>query len=404
MDFDYDESFREAVARGLESVLENLTPEQLAKVQEDGGDRLADAIGEAIPGVIEESAKGIVESLKQDAPGMLEHRRTSQADYEKRLADHWGAAFDLTEMVMKVASAVGEFFYEKHVPADGQREPVFEALTRLLARACRIAEEVLVLLKAGYGQGAMARWRALDEVATVADFIAENGDDCAQRYFAYEAVESWNAMKEYQRHAKQLGETPYSAADVEAMRRRVDELLVRYGRRFGESYGWAQAALEAKDPSFSTKRLTLSALRESVGTDHMAPYYRMASHGVHANPKGITWTPDALPTGDRETILTGPSPAGLADPGHCTLISLTRVTATTLASKRGEATAQLILVLLQLTDEAGDEYLRAHRDLQADERVRTANATGSSTAGAAGPFTSTGERRTAADCRDSDTR
>ena len=33
----------------------------------------------------------------------------------------------------------------------------FEALGRLLARACRIAEEVLVLLKAGYGQGALAR-------------------------------------------------------------------------------------------------------------------------------------------------------------------------------------------------------------------------------------------------------
>ena len=67
------------------------------------------------------------------------------------------------------------------MPPDGQRDYVFEALSRLLARACRIAEEVLVLLKAGYGQGALARWRALHEVAVVADLIAENGEDCAER-------------------------------------------------------------------------------------------------------------------------------------------------------------------------------------------------------------------------------
>jgi hypothetical protein len=121
-----------------------------------------------------------------------------------------------------------------------------------------------------------------------------------------------------------------------------------------------------------------------VGTQHMRPYYRMASHGIHANPKGITWTPDLLPTDGRESLLTGPSPAGLADPGHSTLISLTRVTATTLASKKGEATGLIILALLQLTDEAGEAYLQAHHDLEVRGRRRSVPAAGNST-GSAGP-------------------
>jgi hypothetical protein len=239
MEYDYDENFREAMEDGLERALEGLTPEQLAKLEDNVDDLISTVVSQAI----EDSAKGLVERLKQDAPGMLEHRRGWQAEFEKRLAEHWGPAFDLAEMVMKVAFEAGEFFYEKHVPPDGQHDFVFEALSRLLARACRIAEEVLVLLKAGYGQAGLARWRALDEVAIVADFIAENGDDCAERYFAHEAVETWRGMQEFQQHAERLGETPYSEVEVEAAKRRFDTLIERYGSRFGGTYGWAQAAL-----------------------------------------------------------------------------------------------------------------------------------------------------------------
>ncbi len=378
MEYDYDENFREAMGDGLERALEGLTPDQLAKLENNVEDVISTAVSQAI----EDSAKGLVERLKQDAPGMLEHRRGWQAKFETRLAEHWGPAFDLAEMVMKVAFEAGEFFYEKHVPPDGQHDFVFEALSRLLARACRIAEEVLVLLRAGYGQAGLARWRALDEVAIVADFIAENGDDCAERYFAHEAVETWRAMLEFQQHAESLGETPYSEGEVEATKRRFDALIEHYGSRFGGPYGWAQAALAAKDPRYSKQNATLAAIELSVGTQHMRPYYRMASHGIHANPKGITWTPDLLPTDGRGSLLTGPSPAGLADPGHSALISLTRVTATTLASKKGEATGLIILALLQLTDEAGEAYLQAHRDLEAKGRNRTVPAPGSNTSGA----------------------
>jgi hypothetical protein len=281
--------------------------------------------------------------------------------------EHWGDAFDLSEMVLKVAYEAGEFFYDKHVPSDGKRDYVFEALSRLLARACRIAEEVLVLLKAGYGQGALARWRALHEVAVVADFIAANGEETAERYFAHEAVESWKAMQEFQEHATRLGDEPYSEVQLQTAERQYKQLLGKYGPRFGGSYGWAHAALVKRNPGCARKNVTFAALEASVGTPHMRPYYRMASHGVHANPKGVTWTSDLLPADRGLVLLTGPSPAGLADPGHATFISLTRITACVLASKRGEATGLIIMVLTQLTEEAGAAYLEAHRKLEDDE-------------------------------------
>ena len=42
-----------------------------------------------------------------------------------------------------------------------------EVQTRLHARACQIAREVLTLLYAGFAEGAMARWRALHELAVL---------------------------------------------------------------------------------------------------------------------------------------------------------------------------------------------------------------------------------------------
>ncbi len=208
---------------------------------------------------------------------MLAERRAFRTKFEKRLAEHWGRAFALSEMVMRVAHEVGEAHYEKHVPPDGVRDYAFEALARLQARALRIAEEVLVLLKAGYGQAALARWRAVHEVAITADFILEHGDDCAERYFAHDAVETWKAMQEFQRHAEALGETPYTDEEVHAAEAEHDALVAKYGKRFGEDYGWAQAALAAKDPQYVKRRVTVKAIEESVGADPFRPNYRMAT-------------------------------------------------------------------------------------------------------------------------------
>ena len=68
--------------------------------------------------------------------------------------------------------------------------------------------------------------------------------------------------------------------------------------------------------------------------DHWRGFYRMASHGTHANPKGVTWNIQDLSTVD--VVWAGPSNAGLVDPAQCTLIALTSLTAGLLAYAVGE--------------------------------------------------------------------
>jgi hypothetical protein len=148
--FDFDEYLRELLDTAFESALSKLTPEQLSKLADDPElqAKLSAAASEATEGV----AEVIAEQLRKDAPAMVRHRRDWQTEFEKKLAEHWGRAFDASEAVMKAAFEIGEFHYEKHVPPDDERSYAFEALARLQARALRIAEEVLVLLKRGTGR------------------------------------------------------------------------------------------------------------------------------------------------------------------------------------------------------------------------------------------------------------
>jgi hypothetical protein len=228
--FDFDDYVRELLDESLVGAMAKPTPEQRAKLAEDPElrARLSTATLEAVDGV----AEVIVTQLRKDTPAMVRDRRGRQEKFEKQLAEHWGRAFAASEAVMKAAFEIGEFHYEKHVPPDGEGSYAFEALARLQARALRIAEEVLVLLKSGYGQAAMARWRSLHEVAVVGGFILEHGDECAERYFAHEQIEDWRAVDEFQKHAQTLGEKPYSDEQMAAAEANRDELLAKYGTRF----------------------------------------------------------------------------------------------------------------------------------------------------------------------------
>jgi hypothetical protein len=352
---DLDEHYRSAFEQ-LPQLLMDELGERLVELDDDELTRL---IRDAVVTASRDSAKSLARKLRDNGPDMLKARRADRVEFEERLASRWGAAFDLAEMAMVVAYEAGEAFHKKHwKKAEAENDLVFAALVRLHARACRISEEVLVLLKSGFGQAAMARWRVLHEVTAVAFFIKQHGQETAERYFAHEGMESWRAMEEYQKHAERLGYEPYSDDEMTAARDRYDALCARYGKGFAGPYGWAQADLAASNPRFVKDRATISAIEADVGLAHLRPHYRMASHGTHANPKGITFTPDVLP--DRPVLLAGPGVAGLADPGACALISLAQVTGALLTYKSGESAGIVLGALLELTDAAEGAYWRAN--------------------------------------------
>jgi Family of unknown function (DUF5677) len=335
--------------------------------------------GQALNAASEE----IVKAWKEQLSSILEEMHEAQQEFESNLAERWGKALDLYELVWAVASELGAEFNSMH-SADAAKEDdtVFAALVNLHARACRVAAEVYTLLRSGFPAGAHARWRTLHEISVLAHVIAEGGRDIAERYFAHRVVQSAKDMREYNRHCRTLGYEPFTDEEVEEQHRQAAEIKTKYGEReFERPYAWASPLFGGRAPRFDE-------LEERAGLSHLRPFYSWASHDIHATSKGTGL--NLLQRGGGHILLAGAVNMGLADPAHSAMISLAQITVNLLIMGRPEPTPEFVAyasAILQLQDEAGATFLEAHQRLEADDKaIWAANPRWRCTKCEAGPF------------------
>jgi hypothetical protein len=317
------------------------------------------ALSQAIPEAADEVGQLVLRQLDEDAPSMLRQREKEIRSFEARLAERWRRPLDSLTMFLVLAMEAGYTFNrECRQRAAAENDCVFEVLTRLHARACQIASEVLVLLKAGHADGAHARWRSLHEVAVVGFFVASAGNDVAERYLLHDAVDSYKAAKAHQRHCKALGVEPLSEQELRDIKSAYDQLVARFGPSYKEQYGWAAPAIGPKRPTFS-------AVEDAAGLGHLRPFYNMACHNVHADSKSLFFRL-GLHRQDHDALLAGPSNTGLADPGHATAISLGQITTALLCTKPDMDRLVTCSVLMRLAREVGGQFLAVQEALESE--------------------------------------
>lgn len=279
----------------------------------------------------------------------------------RRLDGRYKKGFELFAMQLALSHELGAIINRqvRQYLNTGEKGQITEALTRLHGRACQIGSEVLALLRAGHADGAMARWRTLHEVSVVARFIVAKGGDIGTRYLAHDVIESRRAARGYQTMASRLRHKPISQRELDRISRAADALVAEYGPAFDEEYGWAAHALNIRRPK-------ITDIERFVELDHLRPYYKLASHNVHANPKGILISlgiPDS-----RQMLASGPSNLGLTDPAQNASLSLAQIT-TTLATYWPSLEALAVVGMLnELPVEIGHVFWKAEKAIVADER------------------------------------
>jgi Family of unknown function (DUF5677) len=314
---------------------------------------ITEKIIDAIPDIISETSSILLDQLKRNVTKILEEHQADREAFESRLFQKWETALNLLEMLRFIAFEAGAKFNNKFRPkAAEENNLVFEALTRLHARACQVALEVLALLRSGFADGAHARWRTLHEIAVVASFIQQSGNEVAERYLLHNHIESYKAAQQYQNYFVRLRQDAIPEQELADLRSIYQQLINRFGSAYRNSYGWAAVALGRQDPKFSD-------IEQVVGLDHLRPYYKLASHNVHANPKGMLFRLGLYPE-RTNLLLAGPSDAGLADPGHGAAISLFQTTTTLLTTEANIDRLVICHVMVKLVDEIGDAFLAGH--------------------------------------------
>jgi len=316
-------------------------------------DRLLDALPDAIASAVTAQADLAYDYLLHRTASMLRDGRGIRRGFEKRLYKRWRRGIDLLDAYLMIAAEAGEAFNRTYREEAARTDDhLFEALIRLQARAVQVGREVLSLLCAGFADGGHARWRTAHEIAVVANFLKSRGRETARRYLEHQVVESYKAMMQYEEYADRLQYEHYSAEEYSHAKSLKESLCARYGEEFQGQYGWAAAALCKRNPRFFD-------IEQASGMDHLRPYYRMASHNVHAGAKGIMFrlgVSDGL-----DLLLAGPSNQGLADPADGVARSVMQATVPMLVTRPDIDNLATAKIMMRYVTEIGEAFLEAHR-------------------------------------------
>jgi Family of unknown function (DUF5677) len=151
-------------------------------------------------------ADAMLNSWKQTAPRILREKKIKNDNFKELIHEKWGKAIDLLEILVNTCIEAGYYFNEEMYDKISEDEIlVVEVITMLHGRACQLSLEILTLLKNGWSDSALARWRTLHEIVVTAIFIAKNGRDTAERYISHINITSYNEAKKYNENCIALG-------------------------------------------------------------------------------------------------------------------------------------------------------------------------------------------------------
>lgn len=315
-------------------------------------ERLTSAIPEATLKAAQALTKLYIKNLLTEGTEILQEHAAQRAQFEANLYAVWGEAFDLLDVLVHTAREMGGLIDQHWTSEKHKRRTLkMSLLHHLVARACRVGSEVVVLLRSGHASGAHARWRAIHEISVVARLIAVDEKDMAERYVAHRAITRYQSTLAYTEYANDLGLKPVSKRTIAANQKARDSAIAKYGKNFSAPYGWASAALGRQAKRFDE-------IERLAGFQAFRPYYKYASQAIHASTQG-TLEPEGLPIG-HDMLLAGPSNYGLSDPGQLTGFSLVSTIRALLAVQTSFEATTYVGVLERLADVCSEKFHKAH--------------------------------------------
>jgi hypothetical protein len=274
--------------------------------------------------------------------------------FERHLESSWSEPLAILRMLLTFAREAGDLLNRELREDPGDLTHSIEVITRLHARACQVCDEVITLMRAGFADGAMARWRTLHEISVVGLLIQQHGEDLAKRFVEHQKVEAYHAACEYQSRHERLGYAAIPDDEFQDIELEYGEVINRYGKAFGTPYGWAAQCLGVERP-------TIAQIEKAIGTAHLRPYYRLASHNVHSTPKGAFFRLGLLEGTD--LLLAGPSNAGLEEPGQNAGLCLLKTTLALALLKPTLDGIVAVKMMNKLTEELGPAFVKAGESL-----------------------------------------
>src|SRR5690606_12953022 len=233
-----------------------------------------------------------------------------------KISENYETGIKVFEGFMEFNAKISSMTYEKYFNLFDTLDDHIKlnTLIAIHVRACQVANEILVLIKNGYADGAHARWRTLHELSVTFLYLYDSDYEVIHMYNDYEIIDKHKKAKEYINCEESLELIKLEKEEWEKLSKNRDEIIPKYGKEFSESYGWTMRDLPKGKRNFRE-------LEKHVGNEKLRIIYSWANESVHA---GVSGTIDKLSLKEEEAhhFLTGPNDCGFLDPAQYTSYSL----------------------------------------------------------------------------------
>lgn len=325
------------------------------------GEKLSRLTESLVRKVIPIFSDGTIQILKKNSRKMLEEQRRDINAFEKRVYERWQEPIDLLECLIRIALESGEAFSKRlsKNPDYKNLSPKAAALINIHGRALQMANEILTPLKSGYADGASARWRSLHELAVISFFLQAAPDEVSNRYLEHDIIKRCKDAKDYKIYYRKLGYTPLGRRAFGTLSKLKNHLCKKYDDGFESDYGWIPKSI-MKDRNFRK-------LEEHVKLDSMHPFYNLSTHAVHGGARGL-YRLGLMEHRQNESLLTGPSNYGLADPFQNTAMSLAQVTVCLLNLNADFEGVIQMQIMLRYVTEIANKAVKIQKDMERELR------------------------------------
>lgn len=260
----------------------------------------------------------------------------------------WGSLLDSLQRYISFITWLIQSNNQNFLPKQNDpKESVRIVVLNLFARCCLIGKEILCLLRNGYPDAAISRWRTLNEVANTLYFIMNNGTDCAVKYLDHYIIDEYNTQKvlkdSKRNNPDKLNHIDFDEEVFNELQTRKSELVSKYGSKFASDYGWIDGFVP------DTGRYGVRTIEKHAGMEHISPFSKLANHSVHSSSLSMT---ASLSSDEKNIMQIGSSNNGLLLPIDCTICTLHSVTTKVLKyyssiNSELQKTNQLSIIILE---------------------------------------------------------
>ncbi len=273
-------------------------------------------IDEKLPTAIENIAKSTLEEIYNYCISDNSDLKNREKEIYNKISSNYKVGIRLFEGFMELNAQISSMTYKKYFKLfDTFDDHIkLDTLIAIHVRACQVANEILVLIRNGYADGAHARWRTLHELSVTFLYLYDSDYEVIHMYNDYEIIEKYKKAKEYKACENSLDLEKLEDEEWEELSEKRDAIIEKYGKDFSEGYGWTMNDLPKGKRNFRE-------LERHVGIEKLRIIYSWANESVHAGVSGIK---DKLSLREEESyhFLTGSNDCGFLDPVQYTSYSL----------------------------------------------------------------------------------